>query len=74
VAGNGGFSAGASTAELGTHLPVAGERLYAIDVPETYEGMLGETASRFPLSCMIPGILKHADLPDLVRAVKSKLC
>ena len=39
----------------------------------SYEEMLDDPFSKFPLSFMVPGILKEMDLPDIRRAVEHKL-
>ena len=48
-------------------------RLRLGEMPESYDAMLDETWSKFPLSCMAPGILRFMDLPDLKAAVRKKL-
>jgi len=49
-----------------THLKVRG-------LPESFESMLEDPVSAYPLSCMIPGILKFTDIPELKESIREKL-
>ena len=40
---------------------------------ESYETILKTPVTRFPLSCMIPGILQHTDIPELKRLIAAKI-
>lgn len=39
------------------------------DAPESYQSMVDKRISDWPQSCMVPGILKYMDLPDIYEAV-----
>ena len=43
------------------------------DLPESYEAMLDNPVSYYPLSCMVSGILEFTDLPELKSAIHEKL-
>ncbi|MBR4885099.1 MAG: hypothetical protein IKZ33_07290, partial [Lentisphaeria bacterium] len=42
------------------------------DAPESWQSMTEKAATIWPQSCMIPGILKYTDLPEIYEAVKSE--
>ena len=49
-------------------------RLKLVDeATPSYEALLSDPFSRFPLSFMVPGILKEMDLPDIRKAVADKI-
>ena len=43
------------------------------EATSSYEELLSDPYSTFPLSFMVPGILKEMDLPDIRKAVADKL-
>ena len=49
---------------------VAGLTLY--DAPESYLSMAKKRITRWPQSCMIPGVLTYTDLPEICEAVRSE--
>lgn len=49
---------------------IAGITLY--DAPVSWQSMTEKPATIWPQSCMIPGILKFTDLPEIYDAVKSE--
>ena len=49
--------------------------LTVYDALESYQSIIDKRMSNWPQSCMVPGILKYMDLPDIYGAVrKSKPC
>lgn len=42
------------------------------DAPASWESMTAKPATIWPQSCMIPGILKYTDLPEIYEAVKAE--
>ncbi len=42
------------------------------DAPESWQSMLEKPATYWPQSCMIPGVLAYADLPEIYAAVKAE--
>ena len=42
------------------------------DAPSSWQSMTEKPATIWPQSCMIPGILKYTDLPEIYEAVKSE--
>ena len=49
-------------------------RLKLVDeATPSYEALLSDPFSKFPLSFMVPGILKEMDLPDIRKAVADKI-
>ncbi len=41
------------------------------DTPESYQSMVEKRLTLWPQSCMVPGILKYMDLPDIHNAVRA---
>ena len=41
------------------------------DAPESYQSMVEKRLTAWPQSCMVPGILKYMDLPDIHHAVRA---
>ena len=48
------------------------ESLTLYDAPESYLSMAKKRITRWPQSCMVPGILKFTDLPEVYAAVEAE--
>ena len=42
------------------------------EIAESYEGMTARHVTRWPQSCMVPGILEFTDLPELYDALRAE--
>ena len=49
------------------------ESLTLYDAPESYLSMVQKRVTFWPQSCMIPGFLKVADLPDVYSALEKTI-
>ena len=47
-------------------------RVTLLNAPSAYEEMVQSPVTKWPLSCMIPGILDTLDLPDVYNALAGK--
>lgn len=48
------------------------ESLTLYDAPESWESMVTKHVTHWPQSCMIPGVLEFADLPEIYAALKAE--
>lgn len=48
------------------------ESLTLYDAPESYESMIRRPLTHWPQSCMVPGILEFADLPEICNALRQE--
>ena len=48
------------------------ESLTLLDAPESYLSMAKKRITRWPQSCMLPGVLNFTDLPEIYDAVRSE--
>jgi hypothetical protein len=48
------------------------ESLTLYDAPDSYLNMAKKRITRWPQSCMLPGILTFTDLPELYDALRSE--
>ena len=68
-----GRGLGCVPAAIGALLSADVEALTLYDAPESWQSMVTKPATYWPQSCMIPGILKYTDLPEIYAAVNADI-
>ena len=67
-----GRGQGAIVAALAAVLSEDIDRITLYNAPLSWDSMVREQVVKWPLSCMVPGILRDCDLPDIYRALTAK--
>lgn len=67
-----GRGLGAFPALMAALLSDAVESVTLYDAPRSYEAMIARRVTHWPQSCMVPGILNVADLPELYAALSAE--
>ena len=68
-----GRGLGCVPAAIGALLCADVKGLTLYDAPESWQSMVTKPATYWPQSCMIPGILKYTDLPEIYAAVNADI-